>query len=126
MTFVQIKHRYEVLTLRRNKLKSLKASTNNKYSDGIKSDIYNVTCGVPQDSVLGPLLFILNMNDICNVYELLFTMLYADDTCVLLGGEDLAKLITVINADLKALSAWFWSNKLTVNTKKHFHDFPSI
>ena len=94
--------------------------------DGIKSDIYNVTCGVPQGSILGPLLFILNMNDICNVSELLFTILYADDTCVLLSGKDLTKLIMVINAELKSLSAWFRSNKLTVNTQKLFHDFPSI
>ena len=88
--------------------------------DGIKSDIYNVTCGVPQGSILGPLLFILNMNDICNASELLFTILYADDTCVLLSGKDLTKLIMVINAELKSLSAWFRSNKLTVNTQKTF------
>ena len=88
--------------------------------DGIKSDIYNVTCGVPQGSILGPLLFILNMNGICNVSELLFTILYADDTCVLLSGKDLTKLITVSNAELKFLSAWFRSNKLTVNTYKTF------
>ena len=88
--------------------------------DGIKSDIYNVTCGAPQGSILGPLLFILNMNDICNVSELLFTILYADDTCVLLSGKDLTKLIMVINAELKSLSAWFRSNKLTVNTQKTF------
>ena len=95
--------------------------------DGIKSDIYNVTCGVPQGSILGPLLFILNMNDICNVSEHLFTILYADDTCVLLSGKDLTELIMVINAELKSLSAWFRSNKLTVNTQKNcFHDFPSI
>ena len=67
--------------------------------DGVKSDIYNVTFGVPQGSILGPLLFILNMNDICNVSELLFTILYADDTCVLLSGKDLTKLIMVINAN---------------------------
>ena len=86
--------------------------------EGVKSDIYNVTCGVPQGSILGPLLFILNMNDICNVSELLFTILYADDTCVLLIGKDLTTLIMVLNAELKSLSAWFRSNKLTVNTQK--------
>ena len=84
--------------------------------DGIKSDIYNVTCGVPQGSILGPLLFILNMNDNCNVSELLFTILYADDTCVLLNSKDFTKLIM----ELKSLSAWFRSNKLTVNTQKTF------
>ena len=67
------------------------------------------------------------MNDICNVSELLFTILYADDTCVLLSGKDLTKFIIVINAEFKSLSAWFRSNKLTVNTQKtSFHDFPSI
>ena len=67
------------------------------------------------------------MNDICNVSELLFTILYADDTCVLLRSKDLTELIMVINAELKSLSAWFRSNKLTVNTQKtFFHDFPSI
>ena len=50
------------------------------------------------------------MNDICNVSGLLFTILYADDTCVFLSGKDLAKLITIINAELNSLSAWFRSN----------------
>ena len=68
------------------------------------------------------------MNDICNVSELLFTILYADGTCVLLSGKDLAKLITLINAELKSLSAYFRFNKLTVNTqkKKKNHNFSSI
>ena len=68
--------------------------------DGVKSDVYTVTCGVPQGSILGSLLFILNMNDICNASELLFTILYADDTCVL-SGKDLTKRIMVINAELQ-------------------------
>ena len=63
------------------------------------------------------------MNDICNVSKLLFTILYADDTCVLVSGKDLTKLIMVINAELKSLSAWFRSNKLTVNTQKKFMIF---
>ena len=60
------------------------------------------------------------MNDICNVSELLFTILYANDTCVLLSGKDLAKLITVINTELKSLSALFRANKLTANAQTTF------
>ena len=51
--------------------------------DGTHSEIKSVKCGVPQGSISGPLLFIIYMNDLYNVSELLFAILYADDTCVL-------------------------------------------
>ena len=40
-----------------------------------------VECGVQQSSILGPILFIISMNDICNVSDLMFAIMYADDTC---------------------------------------------
>ena len=88
--------------------------------NGTNSDTHYVKCGVPQGSILGPLLFILYMNDICSVSKLLFTLLYADDTCVLLSGKDLNDLIAVLNVELISLSVWLKSNKLSLNTQKTF------
>ena len=87
---------------------------------GTNSDTHYVKCGVPQGSILGPLLFILYMNDICSVSKLLFTLLYADDICVLLSGKDLNDLIAVLNVELISLSVWLKSNKLSLNTQKTF------
>ena len=62
--------------------------------DGRQSEIQSITCVVPQGSILGPLIFIIYMNDICNVSELLFTVLYADDTSVVIHGKDMLSIIT--------------------------------
>ena len=62
--------------------------------DGSQSAIQSITCGVPQVSILGPLLFIIYMNDICNVSELLFTGLYTDDTSVVIHEKDMLSIIT--------------------------------
>ena len=60
------------------------------------------------------------MNDICSVSKLLFTLLYADDTCVMLSGKDLNDLIAVLNVELISLCDWLKSNKLSLNTQKTF------
>ena len=89
--------------------------------DGVKSEISLVQCGVPQGSILGPLLFIISMNDICNVSDLMFAIMYADDTCFLINGTDLNKLIKQLNVELESLCTWFKSNKLSLNTQKTFY-----
>ena len=60
---------------------------------GTYSDTKFIRCGVTQGPILGPLLFIIYINDIYNVSQLLVTILYADDTRVLLAGSDLNKLV---------------------------------
>ena len=73
----------------------------------------------PSGSVLGP--FIIYMNDICNVSQLLFTVLYADDTCVLVKGKSLNLIIETVNSELQLLSTWLKSNKLSLNTTKSYY-----
>ena len=65
--------------------------------DGIESKVLPIKYDVPQRSILGPLLFIIYMNDIFNISNFLFTILYADDICVVLGGKSLENLIRLMN-----------------------------
>ena len=85
------------------------------------SETQIVKCGVPQGSILGPLLFIIFMNDICNASELLFLILYADDTSVQISGNDITYLVSSMNVELKLLSRWFRANKLSLNAQKTFY-----
>ena len=77
-----------------------------------------LTCGVPQGSILGPLLFILYVNDIVNTSSVLDFVLFADDTIILYSHEDLASKIDVVNNELKEVTNWFKANRLSVNAKK--------
>ena len=77
-----------------------------------------ITCGVPQGSVLGPLLFLLYVNDIyCSSKKLKF-YLFADDTNVLHSHKDLKSLEKEMNVELNNVYQWLVSNKLTLNLKK--------
>ncbi|MGL1889690.1 MAG: reverse transcriptase domain-containing protein [Reichenbachiella sp.] len=89
--------------------------------DGRCSQTDSIECGVPQGSILGPLLFIVYMNDICNVSEFLYTILYADDTCVVANGQDYKRLIAELNNALDNLSIWLKANKLSLNAQKTFY-----
>ena len=92
--------------------------------NGITSDIKNVNCGVPQGSILGPLLFILYINDFSNVSDILYYVLFADDTNVFINGKDIHKLINTMQLELLKLYKWQLCNKLTLNiSKTHFMVF---
>jgi len=85
------------------------------------------TCGVPQGSVLGPLLFLLHIKDIYTCSKELNFCLFADDTNILYADKNLKSLEHTLNAELQKFYVWLTSNKLTLNIKKiKFHHIPSI
>ena len=86
--------------------------------DECNSDLLNVLCGVPQGSILGPKLFILYVNDICNISKILKFVLFADDTNVFCSGHDAMQLSRDLSNELDKLSVWFAVNKLILNVSK--------
>ena len=66
-------------------------------------------------------LFIIYVNDICNVSDLLFKILYADNTSVLIHGKHIDELINNLNIELEYLNRWLQANKLTLNAQKTYY-----
>ena len=85
---------------------------------GHESDRGKVECGVPQGSVLGPLFFLLYVNDMVRACRGLDLVLFADDTNIFAEGRDPAELFGRVNRELGELSRWFRCNRLTLNLKK--------
>ena len=83
----------------------------------IESTVLSVLCGVPQGSVLGPLLFILYINDIfnCSSFD---PVLYADDAALIISAKTLKKLNQNIKKESNSFFEWLNANKLTLNYKK--------
>ena len=83
-----------------------------------KSETKFITHGVPQGSILGPLFFIVFMNDFSRASNILFSILFADDTTVIIEGQNYNNLILTLNTELNKLDVWLQANKLTLNTDK--------
>ena len=84
----------------------------------VQSEYATVTCGVSQGSMMGPLLFLLYVNDIANVSTSLLPILFADDTNVFLTGNNIDQIIEIMNGELNNVFLWLNSNKLSLNVKK--------
>ena len=85
--------------------------------NGIKSKMVDINSGVPQGSRLGPLLFIIYMNDIINDIES-DILIFADDTSLFSTGTDPAQTAAQLNRDLAKISSWGKKWKVAFNAKK--------
>ena len=87
-------------------------------SNGILSTTMEIKCGVPQGSVLGPLLFIIYTNDLPNVLNTTKCILFADDTTIYLSSDKIETMYQIMNDELLNLTDWFKANKLSLNVSK--------
>lgn len=85
--------------------------------DSQTSDIKQVICGVPQGSILGPLLFLLYINDLSNSTSLNL-LSFADDTTVYSSGQNIEDITILLNSELEKIYIWLLENKLSINIEK--------
>ena len=88
------------------------------YFEDSASDSKPVTCGIPQGSVLGPLLFLIYINDLASVSQVLTAFLFADDSNLFHIGTDIATMCETINRELIKIVEWLRANRLSLNIDK--------
>ena len=86
--------------------------------NGVLSKSCTLTCGIPQGTILGPLLFLLYINDLPNCLSNSQPRMYADDTHLTYADNDICSLEASLNQDLLNINNWLIANKLTLNRTK--------
>ena len=86
--------------------------------NGVDSNINDINIGVPQGSCLGPLLFLVYINDFSCILKSSKVSTYADDTSIYHSSKDITQLNTALNEELRRLDRWLKGNKLSLNVAK--------
>ena len=86
---------------------------NNTYSKPLE-----INCGVPQGSVLEPLLFLIYINDISRTSNILKFHLFVDDTSILYSDKDVNCIEKLVNEEIGLVAQWLSANKLSLNVTK--------
>ena len=92
-----------------------------EYKHGNKTgntELSNIIRGVPQGSIIGPLLFIIYVNGLCQTSEFLKHIMFADNTNLFCESKTVKILFLKVNIELKKNSEWFQANKLSLNKDK--------
>ena len=89
--------------------------------NGSRSNEQKSVCGIPQGSILGPLLFIMYINDLPKSVANVKVSMYADDTAIYYSSKDVHDIVNKMNYDLENVDNWLAKNKLCLNVDKtHF------
>jgi len=108
--------------IKNNALDLMKSYLSNRYQyvsfKGTTSETLSVTKGVPQGSILGPLLFIIYINDLALVSEYFHSIIYADDTTLLAKLSTFKSSYVDVNYEINKISKWMKANQLSLNSNK--------
>ena len=95
----------------------LSESVQKSYANGQLSSAANITCGVPQGSIVGPMLYHIYVNDVSSILKYCSMKLYADDTVIYASADSPYDSLKLVQNELDEFTVLCHENKLSINTK---------